>query len=278
MKFQHAIIVLLGAIAVAKVVDPSITLELSRCSDAKAADPALLAVLAVVSSSAREFGLRSELRQTQFQQARSLDSRTIFRPSDILTGVVSRRTRKDRRSVCVQPIFVLSPWVELRHDRSKILRQDDWRELGIESKRHQDLLIAPTIIDSHTRARELMHVLEWARQTASWADYVFSIDTGVRIKWSRMIELFPPPVPQKPVGHALWQLGSNIPSIDALFFKDPRVGQWRQCADVGVSAFSRDLVHQITRALFASQILYAVRHPFQMHKARCKSGASQCIK
>ena len=250
-----------------------IQIDLNRCADAKARNPSLLAVVAVVSSRARDFNSRSKLRQNEFKDALTLNSRTIFRPSVMPEGTLSGQIRGDSRPVCVQPLFVLSPWLELRGaDFKQAVTQDEWRKIIAESKKYQDVLIAPAIIDARTRARELMHVLEWSHQTVPWADYVVSIDTSVRVDWARMIELFPPPVPQTRLSYALWQLGTSDLSINALFFKDPRDKTWKQCADVSVSAFSRDLVRHMTGISFATQIFHALRHPFRMHQARCKRG------
>ena len=265
---------LFGIIAVVVGVGPDTQLELHRCADAKAQNPALLAVVAVVSSLIREFGLRSELRRTQFQDAKSIDSRNVFRPSNAVTGIISTEAIDDNRPVCVQPIFVLSPWRELSNMSGNfsqlITRQDEWRKVIAESKEHHDVLIAPTIIDRHTQARELMHVLEWSRHRAPWADYIVSANTSMRMHWARMIELFPPPVPQNILRQKLWMLGSSSSSIDALFFNESLNGVWRQCGDVGVAAFSRDLVRKITDISLAAQLLYALRYPLQMHQARCK--------
>jgi len=256
-------------VALAIGVGPDTKIELRRCADAKAQNPELLAVVVIVSSHAREFTARTKLRQTQFQKAQSLHSRALFRPSKKSTGVISLETTRDSRPVCVQPIFVLSPWLEIRGTRSKIIRQDEWRKIIAESKEHHDVLIAPTITDSHTRGRELMHVLEWSRQTAPWADYIVSSKSRVSINWPRMIEIFPPPTPRKRSSHALWLLANSAPSTDPLFWRDPHVSSWRQCADLGAAAFSRDLVREMTGMSFATQILHALRHPLRI---RCKLG------
>ena len=264
-------------------VDLKSELHLRRCASAKEENPNLLSVLVVVSSYPREFNLRSELRRRQFQKAQMLHSRTVWRPSKSGRNN-GTQVEDDRRPVCVQPIFVLSPWVEMdgaARDK-KIIRQDEWYKIVEESETNHDVLIAPTIIDHRTGARELMHVLEWSRQTVPWADYVVSTYTGMHIHWSRMIELFPPPVSPGHLSNALWYLGSSVRSQDALFFKDARIGTWRECADVGVAAFSRDLVQHIANISFATQIDYGLHHPFRMvsHKERCKPSAlnnSNCL-
>ena len=247
-----------------------IKLESSRCAEAKEQNPALLAVVVVVSSSATEFGIRSQLRKTQFRDAHLLISRAVFRGSS---------NRQDKRPVCVDHIFILSPWTDLRNidnGQHQVVRQDEWNKIIAESEEHRDILISPTIVDARTRARELMQVLEWSRQTAPWADYTVSTDTSVHLRWPQMIEVFPPPVPRDHLAYMLWQLGSDNPTIDALFFKDPRVDTWRKCADVKVAAFSRDLVHQITGIAVGQQIVYALRRPLRMYRARCKLGAFLC--
>ena len=271
-------------IMVACAVGAGIKLELRRCADAKEQNPALLAIVAFVSSVAIEFDVRSQLRQTEFRDARLLDSRKVFRTSAMPAGTLTTQTRDDARPVCVQPVFVLSPWKELlKHhdfkpdfDWEKIVRKDEWQKIAAESEKHKDILIAPTMTDSRTRSRELMHVLEWSRQTVPWADYIVNVNTNVHIHWPRMIELFPPPVPRASSGRTLWQLGSSDSSMDALFFKDPsaknNVNMWRQCADVVVAGFSRDLVRQITGIPFATQIIYSLRHPLRIYRARCAVG------
>ena len=254
-------------------VDLKSKLHLRRCASAKEENPNLLSVLVIVSSYAREFNLRSELRRTQFQQAWMLHSRAIWRPST--SGrVIETQVQDDPRPVCVQPIFVLSPWVEMdgaARDK-KIIQQDEWYKIVNESEVYHDVLIAPTIIDHQTGARELMHVLEWSRQTAPWADYVVSTHTSMRIRWARMIEIFPPPAH---LSHALWYFGSSVRSQDALFFMDARIGTWRECADVGVAAFSRNLIRHMTSISFATQIHYALHHPLRMvcNEERCKPSA-----
>ena len=158
----------------------------------------------------------------------------------------------------------------------KIIQQDEWYKIVNESEVYHDVLIAPTIIDHQTGARELMHVLEWSRQTAPWADYVVSTHTSMRIHWARMIEIFPPPVSQGHLRHALWYFGSSVRNQDALFFKDARIdGMWRECADVRVAAFSRNLIRHMTSISFATQIYFALNHPFRMfpEKERCKPSA-----
>ena len=252
-------------------------IEMRRCADAKSQNPALLSVVAIVSSFTREFDLRAKLRQSQFEHARSINSRTVFRPVVMAAGAISRETRDDSRPVCVQPVFVLSPWHELIKPGAKwseLIRQDEWKKLTAESKEHQDVLIAPTIIDAETRARELMHVLEWSRYTVPWADYIVSVNTSVHIHWPRMIELFPPPAPQNHLSRKLWHLGTSDSGKDALFFKDPRDDEPQECAHMSVAAFSRDLVRQMTSMPFSTQILYALSHPFSMYRARCQVGTS----
>ena len=271
----HGTVLFAGTMMVIMGMGVGVELKLLRCEDDKIQNPDLLAVVVVVSSHAREFDKRSELRRTQFKHARSLDSRTVFRPSMPPAYTFDSETIYDSRPACVQPMFVLSPWLELPKPGApwnQVIRQDEWRKIIAESKEHQDVLIAPTIIDSSTRARELMHVLEWSRQTVPWADYIVSVNTSVRIHWERMIEIFPPPVPYTPIKHTLWYLGSSYPSMEALLYQDPRASTWRQCADVGVAAFSRDLVREMTRMPFSTQILYALQHPFRVHKSSCKAG------
>ena len=267
-------------IMVACAVGVGIKIELRRCADAKELNPALLSVVVIVSSLTREFDLRAQLRQTEFRDARLLDSRKVFRTSAMPAGTLTTQTRDDARPVCVQPVFVLSPWKELlKHhdlkldfDSEKIVRKDEWQKIAAESENHKDILIAPTMTDPRTRSRELMHVLEWSRQTVPWADYIVSVNTSVHIHWPRMIELFPPPAPQNRLSRKLWHLGTSNLGKDALFFKDPRRDEPQECADTRVAAFSRDLVRQMTSIPFTTQILYALRHPFRMHKASCTVG------
>ena len=258
----------------AAIVSADTPLDLQRCAEAKAKNPAALTIVSIVLSLATEFDRRSELRQTQFKDAISLAGRTVFRPSGMPKGSTSTPVQDDKRPVCVQPIFVLSAWYELKREdwRSKAVRKDEWYQITAESNLHRDMLLAPTVIDPRSRAKVLMHVLEWCRQRTPWADYTMSMDINMHIHWAQMIELFPPVVPHKHSGYALWHLGGSEPGMDALFAKDPRDGSLRQCANVGVSAFSRDLVREITRMTFATQMLYALRHPFQMHRSRCTLG------
>ena len=270
----------LAIIAVAVVGSARTSLDTHRCAEAKRKDPSLLTVVAIVQSLATEFDRRSQLRQTDFQHAISLDARSVFRPPSTPMGTLStniKHIQEDKRGVCVQPLFVLAPWVEIKgkDDQEKNLRQDEWRRVAAESMFNRDVLIAPTIVDMHINAQVLMHVLEWSRQRVPWADYVVSMDTSVTINWASMIELFPPPSSR--TGHAnheLWRLASiSDPGIDTLFYRDRRAGTWRQCADVGVTAFSRDLVHQLATMPFATQILHALHHPFKMYRSRCTAGA-----
>ena len=169
-------------------------------------------------------------------------------------------SKDDSRPVCVQPLFVISPWV--KQGVTSRLTQHDWRKLAAESHRHQDVLISPVMINAHTTARELMHVLEWSHKTVPWADYIVSVDSSVIIHWARMIELFPPPVPPKGSRQALWQLGRRHDHDASLFFEGPH-GTWRPCVDTKVSTFSRDLVRQMVGNPLSTQILWALRHPFR---------------
>ena len=267
----------MASLATAVLAAVDTPLDLQRCEKAKMQNPALLAVVSIVSSTATEFDRRSRsrLRRRQFRQAQSLDTRTVFLSSTTLTTTTSLHAQRDHRPVCVQSIFVLSPWLEYWKPGSKwsqIVPEHEWRQIIAESNDNKDLLIAPTIIDSRTRARELMYVLEWSRHTVPWADYIVSVDTNIQIHWPRMISLFPPPVPRASSGHALWQLGSSDSSTGALFFQDVRSGTLRKCVDVAVSAFSRDLVRQMTDLPFSTQILYALRHPFRTQRTSCKHG------
>lgn len=249
--------------------------DIHRCAETKARNPALLAVVSIVLSPATDFDRRHHLRRTNFRDAISLDARSIFRPSETLIGNTSTHVQQDKRPVCVQPVFVLSPWRELRGRawKTRAVHRDEWGQIIEESKLHRDVIIAPTMVAAtRARAQVLMHVLEWCQQAAPWADYVVSVDASVHIHWARMIELFPPPVPQTRASHALWHLGRSDSSMDALFFRDPVANTLRQCADVAVSAFSRDLVRHMTDMPFATQILHALRHPFRMYRARCKLG------
>ena len=263
------------AIVLMIVVADDIVIDIHRCADIKAEQKKdLLAILVFVSSGSTEFDQRSELRRTNFQDAKLLLSRDVYRPFATPTGgTISNNVLKDYRPVCVQPVFVLSPWLELRHWHL-LVNQHQWHRISAEQKKHRDILIAPTMINHRTRARELMYVLEWVSQTAPWADYVVSIDAVVRIHWQRMIELFPPPAPQTSSSLALWNLGTSELGMEALFFEDPRDSTRRQCADMSVAAFSRDLVHQMTSMPFSTQILYALSHPFSMYRARCQVGTS----
>ena len=244
-------------------------LNIGRCGATKSANPDLLMIVAVVSSQAREFNLRSKLRQNQFEAAKSLASRSVFRPSSKITSALSGETIDDVRLVCVQPMFVISPWSELPKpgaDWKQVLRKDEWAKIIAESKKHKDMLIGPAIIDAKTRARELIHVLEWSRHTVPLADHIVSTDTSVHIHWPRMIELFPPPVPKNKSDHALWHLGTGNLGMDALFFEGRRRDEPQECAHMRVAAFSRDLVRQMTSMPFTTQILYALAHPFRMHR------------
>ena len=269
----HIIAQFMVAIVAAANSPETIPLDLHRCANSKTQKPDLLAILVVVSSVSTQFSWRSKLRQTDFQDARSVQERHFYRPSATPIGSISNSVQKDRRPVCVQPVFVLSPWHELRHWHL-LVNQHQWHRISAEQKKHRDILIAPTMINHRTRARELMYVLEWVSQTAPWADYVVSIDAVVRIQWQRMIELFPPPAPQTSSSRALWNLGTSELGMDALFFEDPRDKTRRQCADMSVAAFSRDLVRQMTSIPFSTQILYALSHPFSMYRARCQVGTS----
>ena len=244
-------------------------LELSRCAQAKEQNPALLAVVVVVSSRATEFSIRSHLRETQFQDASSLHSRTVFQGS---------MRRQDKRPVCVEHIFVLSPWTGIRNSdndqiQRQVVQQDEWRRVIAETRKYQDILISPIMVDGRTRARELMHVLEWSRQTAPWADYTVSTDTSVHLHWAHLIQVFPPPLPPDNLNHTFWHLGSDDSTVDALFFKEPRRGTWQKCANVQVAAFSRDLVLQMTGIPFEHHIMYALRQPLRMHLEDCTLGA-----
>ena len=269
----HIIAQFMVTIVAAANIPETIPLDLHRCANSKTQKPDLLAILVVVSSVSTQFSWRSKLRQTDFQDARSVKERGVYRPSATPIGSISNSVQKDRRPVCVQPVFVLSPWHELRHWHL-LVNQHQWHRISAEQKKHRDILIAPTMINHRTRARELMYVLEWVSQTAPWADYVVSIDAIVRIHWQRMIELFPPPAPQTSSSRALWNLGTSELGMDALFFEDPRDSTRRQCADMSVAAFSRDLVRQMTSMPFTTQILYALSHPFSMYRARCQVGKS----
>ena len=251
----HAIISLLGTIAAATFTGAKINLR--RCADAKIQNHDAMSIVVVVSSIAHDFGQRSELRQTDFRDAKLLSSRTVFRPMNSAASAISK---DDSRPVCVQPLFVISPWV--KQGVASRLTQYDWRKLAEESHRHQDVLISPVMINPHTTARELMHVLEWSHKTVPWADYIVSVDSSVTIHWARMIELFPPPVPQKGSRRALWQLGRRYGHDESIFFKGPH-GTWRPCVDTKVSAFSRDLVRQMVGNPLSTQILWALRHPFR---------------
>ena len=251
-------------------------IDLGRCAVAKSENRnKLLAVVAVVSSFARDFDRRAELRQTDFRDAQSLRTRGVFHlPSESVSTGEIHKTVQDNRAVCVKPIFVISPWRELNKPGANwdlVLEKDEWHKIVSEFKAHQDILIAPTMIEAGTRARELMHVLEWSRQRVPWADYIVSMDTNVQILWSRMIELFPPPAR---AGHALslWQLGNFDKSRKAVFFKHRGSDTWRQCADAGVTAFSRDLVRQMTSMPFSQHILYALNNPFRKYKTSCETG------
>ena len=262
------------AIVIMIVVADDIVIDIHRCADIKAEQKKdLLAILVFVSSGSTEFDQRSELRRTNFQDAKLLLSRDVYRPFATPTGgTISNNALMDHRPVCVQPVFVLSPWVDQYH-WTHVVNQYQWYQISEEHKKHRDILIAPTIVNHRTQARELMYVLEWATQTAPWADYVVSIDAEVRINWKRMVELFPPPVPRASSGHALWHLATSELGMEALFSKDPRDGTRRQCADMRVAAFSRDLVHQMMGMTLSKQILYALGHPFSMYQSRCKLGA-----
>ena len=270
----------IALLVMAVVTSARASLDIHRCAAAKELNPDLLTVVTIVYSLPTEFDRRSELRQTDFQDAISLNVRSVFRPPSTLMGTANstnvNKVHKDRRPVCVQPLFVLAPWVEKKgsDDEKKLVRQDEWRQIAAESNSHGDVVIAPTMIDVHTGVRVLMHMLEWSRQRVPWADYIVSIDTTVKVIWTKMIELFPPLSSRKRRStHKLWHLAISDPGIDALFFRDPRARKWRQCDDVGVTAFSRDLVHQMATMPFATQILHALRHPFKMYRARCESGA-----
>ena len=252
----HAIISFVGTIAAATFTGAKINLR--RCADAKIQNHDVMAIVVVVSSIAHDFSQRSELRQKDFRDAKLLSSRTVFRPMNSAAGAISK---DDSRPVCVQPLFVISPWV--KQEVTSRVTQHDWRKLAAESHRHQDVLISPVMINARTTARELMHVLEWSYKTVPWADYIVSVDSSVIIHWARMIELFPPPVPPKGSRQALWQLGRRHGHDESIFFEGPH-GTWRPCVDTKVSAFSRDLVRQMVGNPLSTQILSALRHPFRV--------------
>ena len=143
----NAIISLAGYFAAATFTGAK--LQLDHCADVKTQNPTALAIVAVVSSIARDSTRRFELRRTDFRDAQSLASRTAYRPAASVVGTTSGQSQHDSRAVCVQPLFVISPWIRLASKR-KHLSQDDWRKLAAESHEHEDVLISPVMINAHT--------------------------------------------------------------------------------------------------------------------------------
>ena len=141
----HAIAQFMVTIVAAANSPETIPLDLHRCANSKTQKPDLLAILVVVSSVSTQFSWRSKLRQTDFQDARSVQERHFYRPSATPIGSISNSVQKDRRPVCVQPVFVLSPWHELRHWHL-LVNQHQWHRISAEQKKHRDILIAPTMI------------------------------------------------------------------------------------------------------------------------------------
>ena len=99
----HAIISLVGTIAEATFTGAKINLH--RCADAKIRKHDVISIVVVVSSIAHDFSQRSELRQTDFRDAKLLSSRTVFRPMNSAAGAISQ---DDSRPVCVRVVRATS--------------------------------------------------------------------------------------------------------------------------------------------------------------------------
>ena len=248
-------------------------INVDRCAEAKAKDPSVLAIVSIVSSVAHEFDARRERRQQVADYAQSLQERQTFR-----SAVITRRSRNsgqtDVRPVCLQSLFVISPWKELcgrfRTYKYKHLQlgcmpsKRVFNEIVTEAETNQDLLIAPTIVDNTTSARELMHALAWSRSRVPWADYVLVSDVGTHIKWDTIIELFPPPGRK---GFSRWYLGiASGPNRDKLFFRGATHAGWKPCAIDVLHGFSSNLVKEIAETSIASQLHVALDSPLHMQK------------
>ena len=221
--------------------------------------------------------MRRELRDTALAYAKSVRKRQSFR-SVIRPRGLREKAERDLRRVCVQTLFVVSPWRERCHhfkngkDKAStiyyscMLSPSDFHKIVSEAEAHQDVLIAPTILDNNTgntpRAPEFMHVLAWSRSKVPWADYVMISDAATRITWNKMIELFPPPGHKK---KSLWYLGmGSEPNQNKLFFHDTRHDDWKPCAAGVLHGFSRDLVKRIANAPIASQLYVAFNFPLHV--------------
>ena len=262
------ILLFLVSLSTASVAGNPGLINLSRCAEAKAKDPSLLAIVSIVSSAAHELNMRQKLREKVFGYVQSLHERRAFRPAVRARGFRAKK-QQDIRRVCLQSLFVISPWKELCHrfksyknmQFSCMPSQDVFRGIVNEAEAHQDVLIAPTIINNTTRARELMHVLKWSRSRVPWADYVISSDADTHINWDRMIELFPPPHKSD----SLWYLGmGSEPNLQGLFFRNTHHSDWKPCAAGVLHGFSRDLVKKIANAPIASQLHVAFKFPLHV--------------
>lgn len=244
-------------------------INVNRCAEAKAKDPSVLTVVSIVSSVAHEFDARRELRQKVVDYAQSLQQRQTFRPS-VRARNIRFNERPDVRRVCLQSLFVISPWKEFcgqfktyKHVQLGCLPSKSvFHGIVKEAEIYEDVLIAPTIIDNTTNARELMHALAWSRSRVPWADYVLTSDAGTHIKWDTMIELFPPPGRKD---FSLWYLGmASGPNVSKIFFRGAMHADWKPCATDVLHGFSRDLVKQIVATSIASQLHVAFNSPLHV--------------
>ena len=244
-------------------------LDFQRCAKAKARNSSILTIVSIILSAATDFNVRRELRGTALDYGKSVRDRQSFR-SVIRPRGLREKAEHDLRRVCVQSLFVISPWREkchhFKHDKawsySCMLSPADFHKIVSEAETHQDVLIAPTIPGNNTRAPEFMHVLAWSRSRVSWADYVMISDAATRINWNKMIELFPPPGHKK---KSLWYLGmGSEPNRNKLFFHDTRHDDWKPCAAGVLHGFSRDLVKRIANAPIASQLYVSFKFPLHV--------------
>ena len=264
--------------SVRRVVDASVSaypnasiglLDLHRCAKAKAKDASILSVVSIVSSAATKFKLRDKMRRALLRYDPSLHKRELFRPV-IRPHGLHGHVKRDIRRVCVQHLFVISPWKEIcRHFKQNkpstqtcLLSPDNFYKIVKEAEAHQDVLIAPTIISNDTRAKELMHVLAWSSSRVPWADYVISSDVDTHIDWHNMVELFPPPGHKQ---YSLWYLGmGSEPNTERLFFRSAPDDGWKACAAGMLHGFSRDLVKHIANTPIAAQLHMAFKFPLHV--------------
>ena len=249
-------------------------LDLQRCAKAKADDSSILTIVSIISSAATDFNVRHELRGAALSYVQStFHGRKSFR-SVIQPRGIRGKAEHDIRPVCVQSLFLISPWREkCRHFNAGkpgtyrcMLSPADFHKIVSEAETYQDVLIAPTIPGNSTgnnpSAPEFMHLLRWSRSKVPWADYVMISDAATRITWNKMIELFPPPGHKK---KSLWYLGmGSEPNRNKLFFHDTRHDEWKPCAAGVLHGFSRDLVKRIANAPIASQLYVSFKFPLHV--------------